>query len=69
MTQLVIITYPPDYDGQLHIVAEVHTHVKSGMVTYEYSFKHAAQGDTKTSWETLVIAAKAIIAQDIRNRR
>ena len=68
MAQQIIVTYPPDHDGELHIVVETKTHVKSGRMTYEYSFKHAAQDDTKTAWKTLVIAAKAIIAQDFRNR-
>lgn len=68
MAQTIIVTYPPDHDGELHILVETEVRVKqpSNAHAYEYKFRHAAKG---TAWETLVAAARAIIAQDGRQRR
>lgn len=64
----IVIEYPPDYDGELHIWA----YKDSGY--HEFTLRHAIQKNefTKTNetpWENLVRAARGILAQDERKRR
>lgn len=64
MAQLIVIRYPPDFDGELHISCKEIPHPVK--FDYQYTFTHAEKGD---SWETLVAAAKAIVAQDERMKK
>jgi hypothetical protein len=62
----IVITYPPDFDGELHI--EV-TDQKTGLspkawTNRTYTFTLATHTDTP--WEDLVQVARDIIAQDSR---
>lgn len=64
----IVIEYPPDYDGELHIWA----YKNSGSINF--TLQHAIQKNEhtktdETEWENLVRAARAIIAQDERKRR
>ena len=64
----IVIEYPTDYDGELHIWA----HKDSDSI--EFTLRHAIQKNefTKTNetpWENLVRAARGIIAQDERKRK
>ncbi len=64
----IVIEYPPDYDGELHIWAYRDTDY------FEFTFRHAIQKNeftktNETAWENLVRAARGIIAQDERKRR
>lgn len=63
--QQIVITYPPDYDGELHVgcLEKLSRFGKE----FLYSFTHAAP-ENATAWDTLVIAAKAILAQDERRK-
>ena len=56
----LIIQYPPEFDGELHIKWESFLIDNS---KYTYQFTHSAEGN---EWDTLVSAARAIIAQDER---
>jgi hypothetical protein len=64
-TKKIIIQYPPDFDGELHIECRESRYLKATI--YYYSFGHGAKGDD--SWATLVEAAKAILAQEYRLQR
>jgi hypothetical protein len=67
MAQQIVITYPPNNDGELHIVVEA-THnpaLNPALSSFQYTFTHASRGD---AWATLVAAAQGIIAQDRRRR-
>lgn len=64
----IVIKYPPDYDGELHIWAYENSD------SIEFTLRHAIKKNqfTKTNetpWENIVRAARAIIAQDERERR
>lgn len=61
LSERIVIQYPPDFDGELWIDCESIPHPVNW--DYRYTFTHAEKGNT---WETLVAAAKAIIAQDER---
>ena len=56
----IIVKYPPDFDGELHIEWE------EDRYGYKYQFAHAGTG---TEWDTLVEAARGILAQDQRMGR
>lgn len=60
---LIVIQYPPDFDGELHIRQEDIYPTSRNSAAYRYEFVHVQQG---SPWETLVKAAKAIIEQDER---
>jgi hypothetical protein len=55
----IIIKYPPDYDGELHIT------VLAAERWVEFQFTHSKK-ENEGVWETLVKAAEAIIAQNKR---
>lgn len=60
----IVIKYPPDYDGELHVMVEVRG------TAYVYQFTHAKMkidGYAADEWDTLVKVARDIIAQ--ANRR
>lgn len=64
----IVIEYPPDYDGELHIWA----YKDSDAI--EFTLRHAIQKNehtqtNETAWENLVRAARGIITQDERKRR
>lgn len=61
----IVITYPPDYDGELHIDAEEKVGLSKSSRSWKFTFEHAASSD-ESAWETLVAAAKAIVAQQKR---
>lgn len=61
----IVIQYPPEYDGELHIWAFRKT-IQTAKV--DFTLRHAIKNN-ETDWENLVRAAKAIIAQDKRNKR
>lgn len=71
----IVIRYPPDFDGQLHIEATPSSE-DTLLPWVKFEFTHAQLHDTKengykpteTVWETLVRAAEGIIAQDKRKR-
>ncbi len=58
---MIIIEYPPDYDGELHVNV-----IERADGCYQYSFAHTKRVDGKesTQFEVLVAAAKAIVAYD-----
>jgi hypothetical protein len=63
---MIVITYPPDFDGELHIdVDPAGTHVSP---TFRFSFEHAAKPG-ETSWAVLVRAAQAILDQESRRQK
>lgn len=63
----IVIQYPPDFDGELHIDAVENRDRKGKIDAFQFTFIHAAvEGD---AWKTLVKAAKGIIAQDSRSVR
>jgi hypothetical protein len=55
----IIIKYPPDYDGELHIL------VNPAGNEVDFQFTIARQ-ENETPWEALVRAAEDIIAQNKR---
>lgn len=58
MKKRITITYPPDFDGELHIEVETTEYY------HQYSFKYCTSaGD---DWQALVRAARDILAQDAR---
>lgn len=60
---MIIIHYPPNFDGELHINVE---NIKDA---YKFEFTHTSSnglGWINTKWDTLVLVAKAILAQDLR---
>lgn len=66
-SKIIIIEYPPDYDGELHIF----TDKKSNSINF--TFNHAIQKNIftktdETEWENLVRAARGIIAQEERRK-
>lgn len=65
----LIVKYPPYFDGELHIKANMHDR----KLSCEYSFIHSTSKEATgvegaNEWQTLVAAAKAIIAQDERRK-
>ena len=56
----IVITYPPDRDGELHIK------VSESDYTFGYEFRHTKSGD---AFDTLLAAAKGIIAQALRLKK
>jgi hypothetical protein len=60
----IVITYPPDFDGELHIEAEECKGLSETSRSWKFQFEHAAR--TEDVWTTLVAAAKAILAQEVR---
>lgn len=69
ITPNIVIHHPPDFDGELHIQVEASS-LFPGALKYTFIpnivIHHAAKG---TEWETLVAAAKAIVAQDQRKSK
>lgn len=59
--KLIVIKYPPDFDGELHI-----TCTDKDNYAYNYNFTHANQNGELDEWQTLVKAAWGIINQDRR---
>jgi hypothetical protein len=62
----IVITYPPENDSELYI--EWKEFKGLGVRSYEYTFEHTSQNGSN-EWSTLVTAAKAIVAQDERNKK
>jgi hypothetical protein len=65
--KIIAILYPPHFDGELHIdVTETDNY-------FAYYFQHAKIFDgtcrEHDSWETLVAAARAIVAQNERRKK
>jgi hypothetical protein len=60
------ISYPPDYDGELHIHVAEPVNLR-GQKSYVFVFEHAAKKEDEP-WDVLVEAAKAILEQDKRRR-
>lgn len=58
---MIVIEYPPDFDGELHINEKQVDH------GFTFSFTHAAVNNS--AWETLVKAAEGILAQNTRKRK
>lgn len=56
----IVITYPPDHDGELHIK------VVESDYAFGYAFEHTKTGD---AFESLVSAANGIIAQALRLKK
>ncbi len=65
MKTKIVIQYPPDFDGELHIEAEEVKGLSSASRSWKFEFNHAAS-EGESAWETLVAAAKAILQQDKR---
>ena len=63
---MIVITYPPEHDGELHIDVKKNSRYGKASADFTYTFTHASKGN---EWETLVAAAKAIIAQDERGMK
>ena len=59
---MIIIKYPPDFDGELHVKVTP----KQNAFTYE--FTHNNKSGTLTEWQALVKAAIAIVEQDNRKQ-
>ncbi len=75
MKKLIIIKYPPDFDGELHIECETQHggYNKDVITSYKFTFEHVVyphghggNSNGPPEWETLVEAAHAILAQDLR---
>ena len=63
----IVITYPPDYDGELHIEQTdkvIHGLTKQQWTERTYTFTLATKTDDP--WADLVSVAKDILAQDAR---
>lgn len=59
----IVVTYPPQYDGELWIEATGASRALTGPGKWRFEFEHV---DCGSDWATLVAAATAIIKQDIR---
>lgn len=61
----IIITYPPDYDGELHIKAipQLGGNLDKTIIAYRYEFVHTSHNGKLNELEVLVEAALAIIRQ------
>jgi hypothetical protein len=64
MKRLIVIKYPPDFDGELHITVES-TKSYSGSTDYAYSFARSGRTEGE-EWEMLGKTARDIIAQNDR---
>ena len=67
----IVIEYPPNYDGELHIWAYKDL---DSIPYFEFTLRHAIQKNeftktNETAWENLVRAARGILAQDERKRK
>ena len=60
----IVIQYPPDFDGELHIEHSTEEEALSGRTDHTYSFTVAAH--ETDPWAILVSVAKDILAQDAR---
>jgi len=60
---MIVIKYPPDFDGDLHIKVTP----KQNAFTFEFTHTNTMKGTGafghSTDWETLVTACKGILAQ------
>jgi hypothetical protein len=60
-SSIIVVTYPPDFDGELHITC-TKNEPKIGGRSYTYTFTHAAcSGGSDDSIFTLEHAATAIL--------
>lgn len=55
----IVVSYPPEFDGELWI-----DYLEVEKRSFIFNFTHSQTG---SAWQTLVSAAKAILAQDERN--
>lgn len=61
---LIIIKYPPDYDGELHIEFKTDESCSIGIVNFEFGY---AMKPGEKPWDALVRAAQDILTHGIVN--
>ena len=59
----IIISFPPDFDGELHINATEQKGPNSRAFKFEFT---QTASHSETAWQTLLIAAKSILEQERR---